>query len=432
MYEQRSSFGGLWNYSSETPDGKVDIPQTNPNQPQEEPSWSDEAKREPHLPSPMYEGLETNIPHFLMEFSDAPTFRQNQLFPSREATLQYLQEYAADVKDLVKFQTQVLEVIRDVKDSKCSWLVKSKNLQSKQVDQTRYDAVVVASGHYTVPYIPDIPGIREWNQKYPNIISHSKNYRRSQNFANRKVVIVGYSASGRDISSQIAIHSQLPVLVSQRSDHPIDYDPTHLTAIPEITEFLPRCVQERALRLKNGDIEADIDAIIFCTGYYYSYPFLSSFQPQLIKTGERVQNLYRHIFSIDHPTLAFVGLPKPIVPFRTCEGQAAVIARVWSDRLDLPSRLDMHRWERDVIARQGNGKRFHDLGNLGDFDYHDDLVELALLAREGTVGKFSGKWSQRDRWTRKRCGVIKQAFAQRGEARHMITTMEELGFCYEI
>lgn len=40
-----------------------------------------------------------------------------------------------------------------------------------------FDAVVVATGHYHVPYIPNFPGLSQWQSKWPNSVSHSKSYR---------------------------------------------------------------------------------------------------------------------------------------------------------------------------------------------------------------------------------------------------------------
>ena len=203
--------------------------------------------------------------------------------------------------------------------------------------------------------------------------------------------------------------------------------------VPEIVEFLLSSSPKTAVRFRNGQIETNLDAVIFCTGYLYSYPFLSALRPPVIGTGERVQHLYQHVFSIDHPSLAFVGLPKPIIPFPTCEGQAATIARVWSNRLQLPSASAMREWEKAVLAEQGGGKRFHDLSFPKDLDYHNALVEWSRQAKDYGRGKLPKTWSSEDRWMRERCLAIKQAFVAKGEDRHRIKTMEELDFPdYEI
>ena len=53
---------------------------------------------------------------------------------------------------------------------------------------------------------------------------------------------------------------------------------------------------------------AKIDAILYCTGYRYSFPFLSK-KCGVNVTDKNVHPLYKQIISIEHPTLAFIGVP---------------------------------------------------------------------------------------------------------------------------
>jgi cation diffusion facilitator CzcD-associated flavoprotein CzcO len=43
--------------------------------------------------------------------------------------------------------------------------------------EERFDALVVASGHYNVPYIPIINGLAEFEKQYPGSVKHSKMFR---------------------------------------------------------------------------------------------------------------------------------------------------------------------------------------------------------------------------------------------------------------
>jgi len=438
VFEQQASFGGVWNYSND-PSGTIDIPQTNPNQSLEEPIWKAD-DIESHngdtdgtvhatFASPMYERLETNIPHFLMKFSDAPSLEDDQLFPTREAVTKYLEAYGEGVRHLVHFQTQVVDVRRKGRESQSGWIVHTKKLlYSNEVSRDEYDAVVVANGHYTVPSVPDIKGIREWDAVNKGAISHSKMYRRPKPFTNKKVIVVGNSASGVDIASQIAAVSKQPLLNSTRSSSAVTSEAGICEIVPEISEFLPQAHGKRAVRFADGRVEKDIDAILFCTGYYYSFPFLSSLSPELISTGDRVQHLYKHVWYIPDPTLVFVGLPYKIIPFRTVEGQIAVVSRIWSHRLDLPSEMEMRKWEEARIAKCGSGKLFHVLPVPTDFEYHNEMVVWASKARGKTLGNPPPRWTEEDLWMRKRFPAIKKAFAERGEQRHNVRTAEELGF----
>ena len=434
IFEQQASFGGVWTYLKD-PVAKVDIPRTYPHQPLDDQvcqslfhqnSIARDAQQAAFV-SPMYEHLETNIPQSLMKFSDSPSSDDHQLFPRREIVTQYLEDYGEDIRYLVSFQTQVTSIHQTRPGAH---QVRFKNLQDGTVSEKNYDAVLVASGHYAVPSIPNIKGIKEWDQVNPGVISHTKYYRRPEPFTDKKVLVVGNAASGTDIASQVGVVCKHPLLMSQRSQSILAFTADYKEIVPEIAEFLPKSQGRRGVRFVDGRMEEDLDAILFATGYYYSFPFLSSLEPKIISTGERVQHLYKQMFYIDDPTIAFLGLPSKIVPFRTIEGQGAVIARVWAGRLELPSKLEMSTWEEMIIAERGAGKAFHVLLFPKDYEYHNDLVDWAARAT-GQGGKLPVRWSVKEFWERERFPAIKRAFADKGRARHNIKTLQELGFDYD-
>ncbi|PGH32364.1 hypothetical protein GX50_04844 [[Emmonsia] crescens] len=451
IFEQRSRVGGVWNYSTAADKrlASIDIPQTNAHLPIEEPIWhssvgvSDsesaetQGRKEASFISPLYDGLETNIPHVLMRFSDQPFPPGTQLFPGFETVLRYIEEYGADVKHLIQFQVQVVDVRLD--DARAgTWVVTRKNLETGAQEADVYDAVVAASGHYTVPYIPSIAGITEWNAAYPNVITHSKSYSSPAEFRDKKVIVVGNSASGVDIGAQIGTTCRKPLLASSRSasyfavgtvDDKKEY--------PQIVEFLPPTTHTRAVRFENGEIEEDVDAVLFCTGYFYSFPFLSSLKPPVIEDGSRTLHVYQQIFYADQPTLAFPVLNQKVIPFPIAENQSAVVARVWSGRLNLPSKQEMYEWEDAEIAARGPGKAFHVLQYPLDADYINALHEWAARAEKkpGLENEGRGRectyWSERDRWVRERFTLIKKAFNMKGEHRHTCRTLEDVGFDFE-
>jgi cation diffusion facilitator CzcD-associated flavoprotein CzcO len=45
-----------------------------------------------------------------------------------------------------------------------------------------FDAIVVATGHYNVPWFPEIPGLLEFDKRFPGAIIHSKHFRRADKF----------------------------------------------------------------------------------------------------------------------------------------------------------------------------------------------------------------------------------------------------------
>jgi cation diffusion facilitator CzcD-associated flavoprotein CzcO len=250
----------------------------------------------------------------------------------------------------------------------------------------------------------------------------------------QKVVIVGNSASGSDISFHVSQVCRSPLIISRRK---ISSFPTLPEAskveCPEIAEFV---LDRRALCFADGRIEEDIDAVIFCTGYLYSYPFLASLRPPVVGDGTRVQNLYKHVFYIPRPTLAFVALPQKVVPFPVSESQAAVIARVWAGRLTLPSAELMEDWEKQTLAAAGGGKTFHYMNFPRDADYMQEFYAWSLQSLPeqppSCVGKLPPLWGDKERWVRSQIPAIKQAYIAMGEGRHHVWDMEALGFNYEI
>ncbi|KAG8529774.1 uncharacterized protein KY384_005255 [Bacidia gigantensis] len=319
IYEQQSSPGGVWNYVSYDAEEQIPAPQIDAHQDLTWPLSTGArfvgSRGSPIFPTPMYDGLETNIPHYLMQHSESYSLQKYQLFPKRETVLEYLKQYASDVRHLVKFRTQITDVRLRSEDEHDIWTVEGQDLISHTRIKQEYDAIVVANGHYDIISIPNIPGIRGWNLHNPGLISHSKFFRNAASFKDKKVLVVGFSASGLDITWQIGATARLPILVSQRSTTSTEYPIPIKMDVPEIAGFLSPSLRPRAVRFVDGRVEEDIDAVLFCTGYFYSLPFLSSLKPPLVSSGDRVERLYKHLFSIDHPTLAFVGLPSKIIPF---------------------------------------------------------------------------------------------------------------------
>lgn len=250
------------------------------------------------------------------------------------------------------------------------------------------------------------------------------------------MIIVGNSASGIDLSAQISTVCNLPIIVSEKTvpNTPSEDRSSWAKTVPEIVEFIP---EGRKVRFANGDIESDIDGVVFCTGYFYSFPFIRDLSPPVVTDGSYARNLYEHLLYIDDPTLAFAGIPQRIVPFPVSEGQAAYVARAWADRLSLPSRAEMREWEAQMLKQKGESKMLHNLAFPKDLEYINMLHARSLEAekRPGLendgVGKIPPFWDDEIRWTRERFPLIKIASRNLGERRHEVKRLEELGFDYK-
>ncbi|RDW93107.1 putative flavin dependent monooxygenase [Aspergillus mulundensis] len=441
VFERRSHSGGVWNHSPAALKEAVptQVPQLSSTQTLEEPVWlpkgASRNDQEPTFISPIYDTLDTNLPKELMTFGEKQFPSDEQDFPRHFIVKDYVRDYGKDIERHIQFETQVLDI---QKDSDAGWVVTTQSLRNETTTTASYDAVVAASGHFDVPFLPDISGIVSWNNAYPGVIIHSKFYDSPKPFSDKKVVVIGSSASGLDIGNQINEVCKGKVLASQRTD--LYLSPSTATDkayYPEIVEFLPPATHERSVRFADGRIESGIDAIVFCTGFLYSFPFLSSLNPPVVTHGRRVENTYQHIFYIPEPTLVFPVLPQRIIPFPLSENQAAVISRVWSGRLELPSTTEMESWESSTVAQKGDSTAFHLMPYPLDANYMNMLHDWASTAepRAGLTndgnGKQCNRWSEKERWMREMVPEMRKAFFTKGEERRSIKTLEQLGYDFK-
>ena len=178
---------------------------------------------------------------------------------------------------------------------------------------------------------------------------------------------------------------------------------------------------------EDGRIETDIDAVVYCTGYFYSYPFLRSLDPPVVTTGRRVRGLYKQVFNIHHPTIAFTALPQKVIPFPISEVQGAAIAKVWANKLSLPTKEEMQRAEEKELAETGEGTQFHIFGYPKDAGYLNGLHDWVKTARDG-FAKKPAFWDDMHLWEREIFAELRKKFVETGGHAKRV---EELGFRFE-
>lgn len=205
--------------------------------------------------------------------------------------------------------------------------------------------------------------------------------------------------------------------------------------VGQVTQLLPAT---RSVRFSSGHVEDGVDAIVFCTGYHYAFPFLGSLAPPVAAAdGSYADHLWEHLLYAPDPSLAFLTIPKRIVPFPFAEAQMAVVARAWAGRLDVPTRADMDAWVRRRAEARAPGAR-HTLGYPEDVDYINRLHALSARARpdaareleNGGAGKEPPYVDEETRWVRSKIFAIKVASRELGERRKECKTLVELGFDY--
>lgn len=421
IFDQQDEVGGVWYYSQRPPDPSP-VPHQDPFVPLDEFGHRPDDRDAPSFPSAMYEVLHANIPSSLMRFSDQEFPQSAKIYPSRESIHEYLVRYAADVRDLIKFSFQVKDIkLLSDDQGRDKWFLKAASLTNDERVEEVFDAVVIANGHSYIPYIPDRKNMREFHQAYPDVILHSRQFRSAKQFADKKVVVVGNGPSGADIGHQINQECRKPALLSVRSPTPqqlLDY--TGCLEVPGIEEFL---VEEKGVRFTDGSVETDIDAIMFCTGFLFNYPFFNGLERKLMTTGKGVHGLYKHLFCIQHPTLVFPSINKKTIPWPQSETQAAVFAAVWSNDLDLPTSQEMEEWSKELEERQGES--LHLFGPNEDGYYINEFHDWAVKARH--LGKEPPRWDDEKFWERSIYAAAKVRFEEQG---CQANTLDDLGFRY--
>ena len=95
-----------------------------------------------------------------------------------------------------------------------------EDINSGALTTSEYEAVMVCNGHYSVPSIPDLPGI----QAFEGLVMHSHDYRVPQVFKDKNVAVLGAAASGSDIGLEIAISGQAKHVYLCHNNPPIPSD----------------------------------------------------------------------------------------------------------------------------------------------------------------------------------------------------------------
>lgn len=383
LFERRPQIGGLWYLHGDKSKVRPKVPSTDPNGTE---LLSDEGGFENRFCSSMYQNLETNLIDKLMEFSGLPFEPRTMDFIDRTALLKYIEGYAQTIPKSVNFHmsTNVTSLVKNGQQ----WLLTSEDVQTLAKQTETFDAVVVANGHSELPFIPDVPGLAEWDEKIPGSITHLKYFMDASDYAGKTILVVGNFASGSDVANQASTKAKM-VYVSTKDEELVD---TGVDFVKQVHQIARYDYESRSAITIEGTVIGGIDQVVFCTGYLYTFPFLPQ---EHLTDGTIVKDLYKQIFNVDDPTLAFIGLPKFISPLPLCESQSALVARVFSGRIELPDEPERRAaYEKEYHAK-GDGKSFHSLKDC-DHTYCNEIFEWIVQSGSDKDGLLPLFWdSQR-------------------------------------
>ncbi|CEI67638.1 hypothetical protein FVEN_g5719 [Fusarium venenatum] len=408
VFERRERPGGCWVGDTERPEAVTNLAQLADRSadkplaiPEQLPAYTPKSDQPRFTDSSIYPYLETNIDHVPMQFSEEPfpaetSARSVELYglktPFRHWSVvrRYIEGLVErhSYSDLVSYNTTVERAEKIGTEWK---VVLRKEGQKRDYWWTEwFDAVVVASGHYNVPYIPFIEGLETFEKSRPGSVIHSKHFRGRDLYRSKKVVVVGASVSAADIAFDLVSVAQRPVHTITIGHNPNGYfgdeafNNPYIQNHPSITNVVNRTVY-----LEDGGSIENVDHIIFGTGYSWTLPFL----PDVSVRNNRVPDLYQHVVWRHDPTLLFVGAVQAGLTFKIFEWQAVYAARLLAGRSTLPSTEEMESWEEERIKARGDGPKFALI--FPDFeDYFETLRKLA--GEPNGVGrhltKFRREW----------------------------------------
>ncbi|KAM4722881.1 dimethylaniline monooxygenase [N-oxide-forming] 2-like [Rhinophrynus dorsalis] len=410
-FERSEDIGGVWRFTSKVENGRASI----------------------------YESVISNTSKEMMCYSDFPIPENFPNYLHNTRMMEYYRLYAEkfDLLKHIKFKTLVHSVRKHPSfASTGQWNITTEKDGNQETET--FDGVMICSGHQSDPHYPveSFPSIKHFKGKY----FHSREYKTSDGFKGKRVLIIGMGNTGTDIAVELSrtasqvflstrsgswvmsrvfdngypwdicfdtrfqnwLRNTLPSTVImwltekkmnewfdhsnyglQLSDSTQFKEPLFNDELPSritcgLVTVKPKVTEfsDTAVHFEDGTIEKDIDIVIFATGYVSSFPFLDE---SIIKVENHKAYLYRNIFpgSLEKPTLGVIGFIQPLGPIMAAsEVQARWVTRVFKGLCSYPPKAEVMN---DIAKKKEvNAKRFGTaMGSHLLLDYIEYLDELA-------------------------------------------------------
>jgi cation diffusion facilitator CzcD-associated flavoprotein CzcO len=344
--------------------------------------------------SSAYRSLHINTSRGLMAYKTYPMPDDYPDYPNHFQIARYFDDYVDHfgLREKIRFRTEVKSVV----PAEGEWEVTVEDADGES-ETIRYRAVLVANGHHWDPRWPEppFPGANQFEGEQ----IHAHYYREPEALRDKRVLVLGIGNSATDIAVEASRIAEKTFLAMRRGAYvmpkylngrPTDEAASKLlTMMPlpvqrfvlarmlgvtagdmtayglpqpdhKLLEAHPTVSAELLSRLGHGDIEVkpnidrftggrtvrfvdgseeEIDLVVYCTGYKITFPF---FDESLVSAGDNRLPLYRHVVSVEHPGLYFIGFIQPlgaIMP--VAEAQSEWVADLLGGRGTLPSPAEM-------------------------------------------------------------------------------------------
>ena len=345
-FEKQSDWGGLWNYTWRT--------------------GLDENGEPVHCS--MYRYLWSNGPKEALEFADYSFEehfgKQIASYPPRPVLLDYIEGRVkkANVRGMIRFNSPVRWVEYD--DATAKFTVTVHDHAQDSVYKETFDNVIVASGHFSTPNVPEYEGFESFNGR----ILHAHDFRDAREFIGKDILVMGSSYSAEDIGSQCWKYGAKSITSCYRSA-PMGFDwPSNWEEKPALVK-----VDGSTAHFADGSTK-DIDAIILCTGYKHFFSFLPD--DLRLKTANRLAtaDLYKGVVYVHNPAIFYLGMQDQWFTFNMFDAQAWYVRDIILGKIAVPA--DKADLLADVKEREAREEVSDDSKYAIDYqaDYIKELI----------------------------------------------------------
>ncbi|MFJ9430446.1 NAD(P)-binding domain-containing protein [Streptomyces sp. NPDC101490] len=391
-----------------------------------------------------YQSLHINTSKKLSEYRAYPMPADYPHYPGHAKIAQYLDDYVDHFgfRRSITFRTLVSHV---EPAQGGGWNVTVRHRDTGEETTRHYGSVIVANGHHWDPRDPEpaFPGA----DTFTGTQIHSHHYRVPDEYAGKRVLVLGFGNSASDIAVETSAVSERTFLSVRTGGYVFPKfmfgKPGDDMISPFITRVMPRATQRWVMaallrmsigkvtdfglpkpeaklfgshptvsetllpRLGHGGLAVkpnisrfdggtvhftdgsseEIDAVIYSTGYKVSFPFLDE---SVIAPTDNDVSLFHRVVDPQHPGLYFVGLFQPLGATTVlAEAQSHWVADLLQGKAALPSKeamlREISRYREKLVKRYVTSKR-----HTMQVDHYPYLAELrgarragAKLARKG-------------------------------------------------
>ena len=268
----------------------------------------------------------------------------------------------------------------------------SSDVNRENIFTESCDYVVVANGHNSVPNDCTIEGKEHFKGK----IMHTHNFRRPDTdfFVKKRVAVLGTSYSGSDMMVQLLTNPVLGdvgitqiILVGdcQYLKNTTDYKKFVDDGRVVFKEGRPKRILENGRIQFADDSEAEVDTIVFATGYRFSFPFLENSGDNLITmelNGKYFGPLYSRMFSTNEANLIFIGQNDFSFYIQLIlERECIIVKKYLEGKIQLPSKQEMLKDLDDEL-------KTYDKSNLQKYwRLRPQVQDISHLKKLASLGK---------------------------------------------